>query len=141
MPKTIRPARALRGGMCLQNALFEVYPLAKIAKYLKYTYPIVMSYPQPSLLPFSPTHIFVLPIHHRTQQGEKKEHPKSIDILNINLRNAIHNPGRVSSALCKCLDEIFDDVVDVFDSDRDTNEILCDSAGELLCFRKLLMSS
>lgn len=135
MPKTTRPVLAC--------ALFEVYPLAKMAKDLKYTHPIVMSYPQPSLLPFLPTHILVLPIHHRTQQGEKKEqHPKSIDILNIDLRNAIHNLGRVlSNALCKCLDEIFDDVVDVFDSDRDTNEILCDSAGELLCFRELLMSS
>lgn len=72
---------------------------------------------------------------------KKKERKKEINSLNIDLRNTIRNPSQVlSSTLRKCLNEIFDDIVDVLNSDRDTNEVNCDSTGELLCFRELLMS-
>lgn len=71
--------------------------------------------------------------------GEKRERaPKLTISLNSDLRNTLHNLASCKT-LRECLGEIFDNVIDVLDPDRDTDEIICDSTGELLCFRELFM--
>lgn len=72
---------------------------------------------------------------------KKRENPPPTQLicsLNSSLCNTIHKAVS-SNTLRECLDKILDDVVDVLDSDRDTDEIRCDSAGKLLYFCELLM--
>lgn len=123
-----------------RNAFFKVYQLAKIARYLKYAHPIVI----PTIL-FAPIFreflfcAFVPYITGRSKEKRENDPPTQlICSLNSSFCNTIHKAVS-SNTLRECLDEILDDVVDVLDPDRDTDEISCDSAGEPLCFCELLM--
>ena len=70
-------------------------------------------------------------------KGKEKGKKGNIQAL-LSVRFLIHSSSL--NALCKSLDKVVDNVVDMLDTDRDPDEVLCDPRVELLLFRELFVS-